>query len=77
MTQLVLVHVGLQGLSQIRRQLALFIAAVELDLDAVAAVLQAVAVPAVLEEQADLAEVGRQERAFHVGYDLDLLGRQV
>ena len=67
----------LQGLSQIGWQLALFISAVELNLDAVVAVLQTVAVPAVLEEKADLAEVGGQERALHVGYDLDLLGRQV
>ena len=67
----------LQGLLQIRRQLALLIAAVELHFDPVVAVLQAVAVPPVLEEQADLAEVGGEERALHVGYDLDLLGRQV
>ena len=48
--QLVLFHVVLQGLSQIGWQLALFISAVELNLDAVVAVLQTVAVPAVLEE---------------------------
>ena len=73
----VLVHVVLQGLLQIRRQLAPLIAAVELDFDPVVAVFQAVAVPPVLEEHADLAEVGGEERALHVGYDLDLLGRQV
>ena len=37
-----------QGLLQVGRQLALLVAAVELDLNGVAAILQAVAVPAVL-----------------------------
>ena len=36
-----------------------------------------VTVPAILEEEADLAEVGRDERALHVGDDLDLLGGEV
>ena len=74
---LLLVDVVLQGLLQIRGQLALLVAAVELHLDGVVALLQAVAVPAVLEEQADLAEVGGEEGALHVGDDLDLLGGQV